>query len=231
MSVPCRPGTPHTGLKPRHSVGHATTSCHVSLNFGPCIFAEEGSSANTCPSTPDSTPPPRWEGLQRCHVCCGSGPRLPTGEGFGTATCPTTLNPASLRKAPTSPCVPLKSSFALDINTLVAVIGFQLLRGHLLGPRSSCNCLALSYKRTGQTLNSNKFNSNLNKHTQQYNSSGHRVLCSGSLKHLKILVSTQLDPSNQAYERFSPSNNEPHRAALVAVPVEVLSCFDIWCGR
>jgi hypothetical protein len=63
-------------------------------------------------------------------------------------------------------------------------------------------------------------------HTQQYNSSGRKVLSSGGLNHLKILMSTYLDPSNWAYERPSPTNNETQWTALVAIQVEVSSHFE-----
>jgi hypothetical protein len=104
--------------------------------------------------------------------------------------------------------------------------------GPPVGPRSSCNCPTLSYKMTRQTPNSNKLNSSLNRliHIEQYISSGRRVLCFGGLNHLKICMSTLLDPSNWAYERLNPFNNKSQRAPLVAVPVEVSSRFDIWCA-
>jgi hypothetical protein len=63
------------------------------------------------------------------------------------------------------------------------------------GPGSLYNYPALSYKRTGQPLKSDKFSRALDntlksEDTRQYNSSGCRVLRSGGLKHLKIFMST-----------------------------------------
>jgi hypothetical protein len=87
--------------------------------------------------------------------------------------------------------------------------------GPPVGPRSSCNCPTLSYKMIRQTPNSNKLNSSLNRliHIEQYISSGRRVLCFGGLNHLKICMSTLLDPSNWAYERLNPFNNKSQRAS------------------
>jgi hypothetical protein len=77
-------------------------------------------------------------------------------------------------------------SLLLALNALAAVIGIQLPWGHLSDPVSQCNCPILSYKRIGQTTDSNKallgkFNPRLE---QQYTLCGHRVLCSGGPNHI-----------------------------------------------
>jgi hypothetical protein len=90
---------------------------------------------------------------------------------------------------------PLKSSFATPSYS----IGCQPLQCHMSGPESLCNCPALGYKRTGQPPKATSLNRSHDKfaqvhehsfHTQQYNSSGRKVLRSGGLNHLKIIVST-----------------------------------------
>jgi hypothetical protein len=53
-------------------------------------------------------------------------------------------------------------------------------------------------------------------HSNTTFSRGRRVLRSGGPNHLNPHVLPA-----RAYESLSPSNNEPQRAALVAVPVEV----------
>jgi hypothetical protein len=87
----------------------------------------------------------------------------------------------------------LKSSFATPSH----YIGCQPLRGHLLGSASLCNFPTLGYKSIGQPPKAlNKSHDEFTQahehsfHTQQYNSSGHRVLHSDGLNHLKILVFT-----------------------------------------
>jgi hypothetical protein len=102
MSVPCRPSTLHTSFKPRQGEELASTHCHVSYGSGPCLLAEVGSGAATCPTAlnpasllgraPVLQCAPR---LRCCHMSHGSRPCLPARKGCSAATCPMTPYPAS----------------------------------------------------------------------------------------------------------------------------------------
>jgi hypothetical protein len=111
----------------------------------------------------------------------------------------------------------------LALNALAAVIGIQLPWGHQSGPGSQCNCPTLSYKRTGQTTDSNKallgkFNPRLEPHTQQYNNPlyGYRVLCFSGSNHVNHRVHLAW-----ASRALVPLINEPPWATLVVVPEKV----------
>jgi hypothetical protein len=102
MSVPCRPSTLHTSFKPRQGEELASAHCHVSYGSGPCLLAEGGSGAATCPT---ALKPASLHGrapvlqcasrLRCCHMSHGSRPYLPARKGCSAATCPMTPYPAS----------------------------------------------------------------------------------------------------------------------------------------
>jgi hypothetical protein len=119
-SVPCRPGTSAYRL---NSKTRSKTHCHMHYSSGSRLPAREGSSAATCPATPDPasllgrvpvlpraprlrTPPPCSGGLRCSHVPRSSGPCLPAREGSGVATCPAAPDPSLLRRAPALPRAP-----------------------------------------------------------------------------------------------------------------------------
>jgi hypothetical protein len=103
---------------------HATTSCHASLSFEPCLPVGVGSGTATRPMVLDPasllgralalphiswlrTPLPYWGGLWRCHASHGSGPRSSIGEGSSAATCHMAPDAASpLGRAPALPRAP-----------------------------------------------------------------------------------------------------------------------------
>jgi hypothetical protein len=92
-------------------------------------------------------------------------------------------------------CLSSHHLLLLTINTLDAVIRFQLPRGHMSNPGSSCNRPALSYKRMGQTPISKELwrASSIpglnNIHTSIVQlSRGHRILRSGGPNHINRRV-------------------------------------------
>jgi hypothetical protein len=72
-----------------------------------------------------------------------------------------------------------------------------------------------------EKVHSGQFNAS-SKNKQQYNNPlrGHRVLCSDGPNHINPHVH-RISAIAMSSRDLSPSNNEPHRAALVAMPVEV----------
>jgi hypothetical protein len=124
LSVPCRPGTPHTGFKSGQGAGCATMCCHVSCGSGPFLHVKESSNATTCHVASDltslprralvlprvlrlRTSPPCQGELRHCHVSCSSGPHLPVKESSDATTCPIVLDPTSpLEKDQVLPHVP-----------------------------------------------------------------------------------------------------------------------------
>jgi hypothetical protein len=110
-------------FKTRQGTVHATTRCHVSHSYRPCLHVEEGSDVARCPVALDlaslmrrasalprvlwlRTSPSCQGGLWRGHVSYGFRPRLHVEEGSCATTRPAAPYPASpLRRAPVLPRV------------------------------------------------------------------------------------------------------------------------------
>jgi hypothetical protein len=105
LSVPYRPGTPHTCSKSGLRIGRASTCRHMALSFGSRLPAREGSGATTCPAALDPAsqlgkapllPCVMWlrtlphcsGGLQCCRMFHVSGPCYPAQEGSEGDVCP-----------------------------------------------------------------------------------------------------------------------------------------------
>jgi hypothetical protein len=82
---------PHTSLKSRQRMRHASTCHHIPYSSELCPLARVGSDATTCPMAPD--PAPCWGGLRCCHVFYSSGPHLQIEVGPDVATCPRGFGP------------------------------------------------------------------------------------------------------------------------------------------
>jgi hypothetical protein len=95
---------PHTNSKLRQGAGRVSTRYHASCSFGPCLPAEVGSRAATCPAALAPTAQPgAAPGLPRVlrlqlplpspgqlwgrHVPCGSSSRCLARGSSGAATC------------------------------------------------------------------------------------------------------------------------------------------------
>jgi hypothetical protein len=88
LSVPCRLGTPYTGLSPRQGAKR-TAICPIALDSASLLGR-----APALPRVPlHRILPPCLGGLWRYHVSHSIGPHLPGREGFGAGTRPTDLDP------------------------------------------------------------------------------------------------------------------------------------------
>jgi hypothetical protein len=94
LSVPYRPGTPHTSFKSRQRAGCVSTHRHVPCGTGPSLPAKVGSEAATCPVAPDHTSLLVRASMLPCVQWLWT--RIPAKEGSNTTTHPMASDPTSL---------------------------------------------------------------------------------------------------------------------------------------